>query len=84
MSTNVEPAVAETPGVNNSKRLLNDVENIEDPLSKKTKVEEETPAQETPAPKIKKKNYAIMLSYLGKNYYGMQRNYSKTNLITSM
>lgn len=24
--------------------------------------------------RIKRKNYAMMLSYLGKNYYGMQRN----------
>lgn len=38
-------------------------------------VENEAKKQKTePFVRIKRKNYAMMLGYLGKNYYGMQRN----------
>lgn len=54
---------------------------IETSQSKKRPLENdaeiEAKKQKTEPPtfvRIKRKNYAMMLSYLGKNYYGMQRN----------
>ncbi|XP_011302832.1 tRNA pseudouridine synthase A, mitochondrial isoform X2 [Fopius arisanus] len=75
MSTQVETSTAPVEEVEESnKRSL---EEVEDSGSKKAKFE-----------RIKKKNFAFMLGYLGKDYYGMQRNPKmrtiEEDLITAM
>lgn len=70
MSAQVENAVAECQDTVDSKKRLQNEENkvasIDDNPAKKQKIEQDV--------RIKKRNFAMMLGYLGKNYYGMQRN----------
>ncbi|XP_051160152.1 pseudouridylate synthase 1 homolog isoform X2 [Leptopilina boulardi] len=71
MSAQVENAIAENQEIiiEGKKRLQsedNKLSGIDENTAKKQKVEQDV--------KIKKRNFALMLGYLGKNYYGMQRN----------
>lgn len=65
MSAQVEAAVEPEAMLRINKRAI--AEEPEDESSvKQSRIEEPV--------RIKKRNYAMMLSYLGKDYYGMQRN----------
>lgn len=59
--------------VESEKRTLE--QNLDETSPKKPKIMDEK-SDLTPEPfvRIKKRNYALMLGYLGKNYCGMQRN----------
>lgn len=66
MSTQVDSAVHESQEIIADIKKRVQVDDNEEILAKKPKVEGEA--------RIKKRNFAMMLGYLGKNYYGMQRN----------
>ncbi|XP_033209333.1 tRNA pseudouridine synthase A isoform X2 [Belonocnema kinseyi] len=66
MSTQVDSAVHESQEIITDIKKRVQVDDNEENLAKKPKVEGEA--------RIKKRNFAMMLGYLGKNYYGMQRN----------
>ena len=66
MSTQVDTAVQESQEIIADSKKRIQVDDNEENSVKKQKVEGEV--------RIKKRNFAMMLGYLGKNYYGMQRN----------
>lgn len=81
MSAQVENAIVENQetGIESKKRLQseeNALPSIDENATKKQKVEQDV--------KIKKRNFAMMLGYMGKNYFGMQRNPGKATVEESL
>ena len=66
MSSEIDTAIEQNEEIVTESKKRIQVHENEEKLVKKQKVEMGV--------KIKKRNFAMMLGYLGKNYYGMQRN----------